>query len=113
MPDIPLGKNDLNLLISETLQLLRDMNEAAADYPAADPVLWPFHSAYRADAGTEPTTEQKALIPWRESLASRNSRLRTHYIWGGREQLLQLYPLAGFGSQVTNHRLKAVALVTG
>ena len=58
--------NDLHQLISGTVQLRRELEAAFQQHPEALPVLWPFHSAYRADTGTEPTTEQKVLIPWRK-----------------------------------------------
>lgn len=91
---------ELEELISETQQLRLQLERELHRHPEAPAVLWPFHSAYRADAGTEPTDDQKVLIPWRKDLATRNSRLRTLYIWDGREPLLQLFPLAGFGSQI-------------
>ena len=85
-------------LLDETRRLDLGLRTAMQDYPKADGVRIPFHSAHRLDVGLVPSPEQLAMIKWREQLQNRNESLRTFFLVRGTEGHIRLFPLAGFGA---------------
>ena len=91
--------DEVTSLIEETKALRSELQAAAAQYPEAKAVGWPFHSAFRAASGDVPTEEQRVLIEWRHRLADRNRRIGTYFTFHNRREILRLFPLLGFGSE--------------
>jgi hypothetical protein len=97
---MPTTVSEVAEFIESTEALKSDLGVALQTYPQENCVRLPFHSAHRADAGETPSKPQQALIPWRHRLADRNQRLRAYFSFLGRADLIDLFPLAGFGHEI-------------
>lgn len=92
------SKRALELLIERTQELAEQLRRAMREYPRAEAVRHPFHSAFRPKPGERPKRSQWLLMKWRNQLEARNNVLRDHFILQDRANVLNRYPLAGYGS---------------
>src|SRR5579864_6277529 len=95
-------------LLSESRSLAKALDGLLARYPMAEEIRAPFHPVFLVPLGTPLTDVQREIKDWRDSLFSRNEKLRFYLTFHGRTELANLFPLLGFGSQVNfGHSLRA------
>src|SRR5258707_6428189 len=94
MPD------ELARLIRDTHRLRSEWMQTRSLFPTENCVNLPFHSAHRPDLDETPTAAQEVAIQWRNQLKARNSSLHKYYFRKGDNDLLQEFPLAGFGFHI-------------
>lgn len=99
---------EIDGLLSESVALAKVLEELLTRFPMAEEISVPFHPVYLVPIGVPLTGVQREIKGWRDSLRSRNEKLRFYLTFYGRAQLAVLFPLLGFGSQLNfGHSLRA------
>ncbi len=73
---------------------LRERLAVREDYLAVE---LPFEWAYFPKSLKAATPTQAAMLRWRQQLSAVMQRLREHFVRSGRDNVLSLFPLAGYG----------------